>query len=261
MTAKMGRITVKHYLNINLKPYKIDGEDYYKIYFLLRYNNKNTKIKSLINEEMTLMDYEKRKSDSKDILHQRIENEIKLIEKIIGIADKTNQPFEIKLFNDIWQLSTYPILGEFNNYIQWISNRQGNFGNELNFYEQLNVEAYCEVLNSFKSFIYNSKHSISDELFLMQFFDKEIIDDYRKNLRKKDASKRLFKRNTNVTDKIIKTEYEPYEADNIQIIKDCIWGYEYKNPFFYHCPKIEKTGNFEIDKEYYAMLFNLISTE
>ena len=255
----MGKITVKHYLNTNLKPYEMDGEKQYKIYFLLRYNNKNTKVKSLINEEMTLTEYEERKSDNSDILHNRIENETKLIEKLIEISEKTKQPFEIKLFTDIWKISTYPILEEFNNYIQWITYRLGNNGGEMNFYERLNIEAYCEVLNSLKTFIYNSKHSISDELFLIQFFDKEIINEYIKSLSKKEAKKRLFKRVTNSTDTIITTEFEPYQIDSIQIIKDCIFDSSYKYPFFFHSPKIEKTGNFEIDREYYITLFDLIS--
>ena len=56
----MGKITVKHYLNTNLKPYIIDGEKYYKIYVLIRADTQNTKIKSDVSSnEYTETEFEK----------------------------------------------------------------------------------------------------------------------------------------------------------------------------------------------------------
>jgi hypothetical protein len=48
----MGKITVKHYLNTNLKPYLINGANYYSIYALLRANMRNTKVKSVLFNEL-----------------------------------------------------------------------------------------------------------------------------------------------------------------------------------------------------------------
>ena len=42
----MNKITVKHYLNTNLKPYVINGDKYYSIYALVTSHRQNTKVKS-----------------------------------------------------------------------------------------------------------------------------------------------------------------------------------------------------------------------
>lgn len=228
----MGKITVKHYLNTNLKPYIIDGEKYYKLYFLMRYNNKNTKMKSLLNEEMTEEEYSRRISESSDILNIRIKNEISFIEKIIAIAEKTKLAFDMKLFMDIWNIATYPVISKFDTYIQ-VNARK----------ESININDYYSVLNALKAYIDVSKYAISEEIYLLQLFDKEFVTDYRKTHRKKSAK-----------------EIDNVEKDAIQIVKECLFdGFIY--PFFFSCPRIEKTGNFDYDKEYYSMLFGLITGE
>jgi len=47
----MGKITVKHYLNTNLKPYIINGEKYFSIYLLVTVNRQTTKVKSVYYKE------------------------------------------------------------------------------------------------------------------------------------------------------------------------------------------------------------------
>lgn len=262
----MGKITVKHYLNTNLKPYEMDGEKLYKLYFLLRYNNKNTKIKSLVNEEMTEAEYNERILDNNDILNIRMKNETAFVEKLIGIAEKTKLAFDMKLFIDIWTIATYPIILKFDNYIQWFANRF----KEVDFYDKKTIEVYYNALNTLKLYIDNSKYNISDEIYLLQFFDKEFITDYKKSTPKKEQKKILYERKqvnkedyTNeakyINKQYIIYEYEAKEKDTLQIVKDCIFGDNYKYPFFYQCPKIEKTGNFELDREYFTTLFDLIT--
>lgn len=226
----MGKITVKHYLNTNLKPYIIDGEKYYKLYFLMRYNNKNTKMKSLLNEEMTEEEYSRRISESSDILNVRIKNEISFIEKIIAIAEKTELAFDMSLFMDIWNIATYPVISKFDTYIQVHANK--------NFFD---LTTCFEVLNELKAYINVSKYAISDEIYLLQFFDKEFISDYRKTHRKKSI------KGINNTGK-----------DALQIVKECLFD-AFKYPFFFSCPRVEKTRNVDYDMNYYTYLFRLIA--
>lgn len=87
----MGKITVKHYLNTNLKPYIVRGESYYSIYIMIVVNRKNTKVKSITFEELyTEKDFEEILNEDNDLLRQEIiaiENLCLLIQDTIGIFD------------------------------------------------------------------------------------------------------------------------------------------------------------------------------
>lgn len=79
----MGKITVKHFLNTNLKPYLINGDKYFSIYALVTANRQNTKVKSKVfNEYYT-------ESDFSDIIKSKEDKETLKYEKsaIINIAD------------------------------------------------------------------------------------------------------------------------------------------------------------------------------
>ena len=257
----MGKITVKHYLNTNLKPYEMDGEKMYKLYFLLRYNNKNTKIKSLVNAEMTENEYNECILNDSDTLNIQIKNEVLFIEKVIQIAEQTKLAFDIKLFNDIWEIATYPIISKFDSYIQWIAQRNGN---DIDFYDKQNIDTYYNILNSLKLYIDNSKYSISDEIYLLQFFDNEFIADYKKNTNKREQKRILYERKSYdiQEENIIKIEYEPKEYDNTYIIQNCLISKDkWDNPFLFQLMRIEKTGNIEIDRNYFGNLFRLIAKE
>ena len=41
----MGKITVKHFINVNLKPYLVRGEKLYPVYIMITVNRKTTKVK------------------------------------------------------------------------------------------------------------------------------------------------------------------------------------------------------------------------
>ena len=47
----MGKITIKHFLNTNLKPYIINKQNYYSVYLLITAQRKTTKVKSLVFDE------------------------------------------------------------------------------------------------------------------------------------------------------------------------------------------------------------------
>lgn len=262
-TKKQGKITVRHYLNTNLKPYKIDEDKLYKVYFLMRYKNKNTRTKSLIDEELTEKDYNLRINDPNDILSIRINNEKKLVERVIGITDKMNLPFEIKLFRDVWDMSVYPIIEKFEKYIDWQSSRIDDFKDLPTFhstqhsFEHSNLIAYYNVLNSLKLFVSNSKHSITDELFLFQLYDSEVIRDYQKGLSKDEQSQRIFTPENKENGNIIQTTYKDEMIDNIQLLKDCIFR-DNRYPYFFQHPKITRAGIFEIDKYYFQEILGYI---
>ena len=111
----MGKITVKHYLNTNLKPYVIDGEKYYKIYVLIRSNTQNTKVKSDIsNAEFTEKEFKKLTSDRNSELSQSIDLETKLIEFIVNKLNDDKKIFTASLYSEYSRRFKTPI-GEFIN--------------------------------------------------------------------------------------------------------------------------------------------------
>jgi len=99
----MGKITVKHFLNTNLKPYLINGEQYFSIYALVTANRQNTKVKSKVfNEYYT-------ESDFNEIVNPKSKEDYKLIQDeektIINIASQTldiSNGFDTSLFAAIY---------------------------------------------------------------------------------------------------------------------------------------------------------------
>ena len=75
---KPRKITVKHYLNKNLKPDLIDGLQYYSIYVLIIVNRTNTKTKSIISEKFSSIE------SANNRYGIELENELKNIENQIG---------------------------------------------------------------------------------------------------------------------------------------------------------------------------------
>lgn len=97
----MGKITVKHYLNTNLKPYIIRGENYYSMYIMVVVNRKNTKVKSISFEELyTEKDFEDILSDSDSLLTQ----EIAVIEKVCSLIQEVLGDFDTTFFSAYYSL-------------------------------------------------------------------------------------------------------------------------------------------------------------
>ena len=84
----MSKITIKHYLNVNLKPYKIDNEDTYNIYVIVSSERVNTKIKSILfsgnysTKEFDLLDKREFKKES-----EILENIVQTTKYIAGFFD------------------------------------------------------------------------------------------------------------------------------------------------------------------------------
>ncbi len=99
----MGKITVKHYLNTNLKPYIINGEKYYSIYALITVNRQNTKVKSVFyNEYYTEKDFSEIMDKTNKEDYENIENEETTIKNIINILISEFNDFDFVLFSAIY---------------------------------------------------------------------------------------------------------------------------------------------------------------
>ena len=95
----MGKITVKHYLNTNLKPYVINGEKYYSIYVLVTANRQNTKIKSVkFNELYTENDFEEIIAESNPYLI----DEIAVITNISNLIIESLGEFDTSFFSALY---------------------------------------------------------------------------------------------------------------------------------------------------------------
>lgn len=82
----MGKITAKHFLNTNLKPYIINGTKHFSIYILLVANRQNTKVKSIKFDEYYSEDFFNDIINSTDIEDIKlIANEISTITRITEI--------------------------------------------------------------------------------------------------------------------------------------------------------------------------------
>ncbi len=99
----MGKITVKHYLNTNLKPYIINGERYFSIYALVTANRQNTKVKSnAFNEYYSEKDFEEINNPGNSSDYEVIKNEEITISNIAGLIIGELEIFDTTLFAAIY---------------------------------------------------------------------------------------------------------------------------------------------------------------
>lgn len=212
----MGKITVNHYLNTNLKPYIVGKERYYKIYFLLRYQNKNTKIRSLVSQdEYTEAEFDAILSDPNDLIKVRIQNEIALIERLITAIEISHIPFDMTVFNDFWQVATYPVLERLNEKIEWLL--AVRYAGKPDFYQRLNIETYKEIWNLLKRVVDNNADFISDEIYLAQLYDKRFISIINNKLSKK-KDQTLYEPSMQTKDKVIEIVYTPKTMSVIDML-------------------------------------------
>lgn len=253
----MGKITVNHYLNTNLKPYVIGEEKLYKVYFLLRYQNKNTKIKSLVNLEVTEIEYANIVKNEGNLMNQRMKREISLVENVIGSIERANVNFDFKTFNDFWNLATYPIIERFQGFIKW--RYENKFNSELDIYQRQNFENYNFILQNLKDFVVDNPLCISDEIYYIQLYDKQMIDAINQNLKERRKIKmweikEQNKDSAQIGD-IINISYEPIEYKTIEflieeLIKDGGFNLKYSEYL---------TGNIGDWKNYFNNIINSFS--
>lgn len=99
----MGKITVKHYLNTNLKPYLINGERYFSIYALVTANRQNTKVKSkAFNEYYTEKDFAELTSPDNLEDAETIKHEETTIINIVNLLVQEFESFDTTLFAAVY---------------------------------------------------------------------------------------------------------------------------------------------------------------
>ena len=99
----MGKITVKHYLNTNLKPYVINGEKYFSIYALVTANRQNTKIKSkAFNEYYTENDFKEISNPENKEDYNTLKNEEDTIMSIASLIVDEIGLFDTTLFAGVY---------------------------------------------------------------------------------------------------------------------------------------------------------------
>lgn len=101
----MGKITVKHFLNTNLKAYTVRGVEYYTVYLLITVNRKSTQVKSHSFAEMhSEADFNKYlKKGHENYIHFELEEQRvqKLIETQIFVF---GDEFDTLLFSAFYNL-------------------------------------------------------------------------------------------------------------------------------------------------------------
>lgn len=172
----MGKITIQHYLNTNLKPYSINGKDYYRVYVLVRADTQNTKIKSdATNNEYTKEEFEELVSDKESELSRSILTESKIIECIVDKLKKDKKIFSSTIFseysNRMKQTIGEIIKSNYDNYrnsLDRITMKQTPDDKTLSYLGcVLSNDDYCEFVNEK---IYYFKNLLAINYNIMDFY-------------------------------------------------------------------------------------------
>lgn len=175
----MSKITIKHYLNTDLKPIKSALGNEYKIYFLLRYLNQNTKIKSLIINTFTEVEY---LEIEKNKIVQSWQNlEVSLCVNTITALEKCDYTFDIKTFMQFYEFAKYPILENLNNYLEWQKHLHSS--DLLNHYNKMNLENLIECFQNLKKIVYNNENFINNEIYFGNYKEvKKLLSKIKLNI-------------------------------------------------------------------------------
>lgn len=199
----MSKITVKHFLNKNLKPFISPEGNEYKLYVLIRYINQNTKIKSLIEETFTEDRFNNIESES--IYVEWMKKETELVEKTINILESVNYIFDIKTFRQFYDFSCYPIIKNLEDYIKWDYDQRNSFSD--NFFHKENYKFNINLLNTLKRIVYNNENYLNNEIYLGLFKNDKTLESLKINQYVVDNSK-TDKNNFIIEDNYILKEYD-----------------------------------------------------
>ncbi|MGR3790432.1 hypothetical protein ACUXZJ_05910 [Flavobacterium sp. TN-1] len=112
--SKKSKITVKHFLNTNLKPYVINGASYYSVYALLTAHRQNTRVKSIaLNEFYSEKDFEdiinSKDNDDVSLINEEISTLTKITELVISELKDFDTHFITAYFNFTENINIYDI--------------------------------------------------------------------------------------------------------------------------------------------------------
>ncbi|WP_028123266.1 hypothetical protein [Epilithonimonas tenax] len=158
----MGKITIKHFLNTNLKPYVINKQNYYSIYLLITGQRKTTKVKSIVfNEYYSENDFETIFNSDNLEDNNLIENEINSIKIISEFVVN-----ELKEFDTNFLTAYY----NFSNTIDiWKTD------NQIFSYNEDKIDLYDSTKNNAGIILDDLKNKFTDirGVSLYEFFNKE----------------------------------------------------------------------------------------
>lgn len=159
----MSKITVKHFLNENLKPYNIGGDNYYSVYVLVTAKRQNTKFKSLaLNEYYSKQNFEDiiNSNDEDDIL--LIKNETNTIQIISELVIDILQSFDTAFLSAFFNFSNEIYL--FNPDIEVLNYEDLN----INFYRKDKNKAGIDLGSIFCEF---TDHILADGVSIYNFYN------------------------------------------------------------------------------------------
>lgn len=121
----MGKISIKHFLNTNLKPYIINKQNYYSIYVLITAQRKTTKVKSItFNEYYTESDFNDIFSSESNDDKIMIENETHAINIISELVINELQEFDTNFLTAFYNFSNTVDIWKIDNQIFTYNNVQ-----------------------------------------------------------------------------------------------------------------------------------------
>lgn len=155
--SKESKITVKHYLNTNLKAYKIRNEDFYNLYMLVTTKNRNTKVKSNCFSELYTQnefeDFMKEGSEASELIKNEVETVTNILRTQLNLSSDINE-FDTVLFSAFYNLmpnySIYEVLRTVNSFNLYFLDdfdlvERGASGALLTFYDWFKPEIQKEI--------------------------------------------------------------------------------------------------------------------
>lgn len=196
----MSKITAKHFLNTNLKPYLINSEKHYSVYIALVAYRKNTKVKSITFDEYyneNTFNEIVNSVDEYDI--NLIKNEIDTLSLITEISVKILKEFDTAFVTSYFKFSSMINIDsnlEFDKYlrerqINWIHSRfdeESKFANynkivQTKEIEREDFEIKFDLMRSPKSPVSQTKEiSISFFDYIINHFGSITIFDFYNNI-------------------------------------------------------------------------------
>lgn len=210
----MSKITAKHFLNTNLKPYLINKEKHYSVYISLIAYRKNTKVKSItFDEYYNENTFNEIVNSDNDYDKNLIENEINAITLITEISVDILKEFDTAFITSYFKFSSIINIDsklEYDKYLQERSkdiNDVSGIIDELNKYDDFfKIVDSVEILND-RYFWKKEEKEILDITFIdwlkNEFGSITIFDFYNKENQDKLLSYTNQKINSSIDEKFI----------------------------------------------------------
>ncbi|AQX13494.1 hypothetical protein [Elizabethkingia meningoseptica] len=168
----MSKITAKHFLNTNLKPYLINKEKHYSIYISLVAYRKNTKVKSITFDEYYSEDTFNdiiNSVDEYDI--NLIENEISIITLITELTVSVLKEFDTAFITAYFKFSSIINVDSYLEYDKYLQEKGGNINDVSGIIDRLEkFEDFFKIVESVEV-VHDWSYRIEKEIKDITFVD------------------------------------------------------------------------------------------